>query len=172
VLRRRHFARSDTKRIDQFAREGFQLLNFAPEAQCTPSRTALLTGRHAIRTGNHTVALAGAESGIVAWERTLGDVFSDAGVVLSMQPAKRYCAPRCLPENSRSGPCRWCSKLCSERVDKRQIGTGWDRIALARFSAGNRKTGRDSREGARALVGLANRRLQPLGHLTADAKYT
>ena len=25
---------ADTKRIDQFAREGFQLLNFAPEAQC------------------------------------------------------------------------------------------------------------------------------------------
>jgi len=70
---------ADTRRIDQFAREGFQLLNFAPEAQCTPSRTALLTGRHAIRTGNHTVALASAESGIVAWERTLGDVFSDAG---------------------------------------------------------------------------------------------
>jgi arylsulfatase len=70
---------ADTKRIDQFAREGFQLLNFAPEAQCTPSRTALLTGRHAIRTGNHTVALAGGESGIVAWERTLGDLFSAAG---------------------------------------------------------------------------------------------
>jgi len=70
---------ADTKRIDQFAHEGFQLLNYAPEAQCTPSRTALLTGRYAIRTGNHTVAMAGAESGIVAWERTLGDVFSDAG---------------------------------------------------------------------------------------------
>jgi len=68
-----------TRRIDQFAREGFQLLNFAPEAQCTPSRTALLTGRHAIRTGNHTIATPGAESGIVAWERTLGDIFSGAG---------------------------------------------------------------------------------------------
>jgi len=33
---------AETRRIDQFAREGFQLLNFAPEAQCTPSRTALL----------------------------------------------------------------------------------------------------------------------------------
>ena len=70
---------AETRRIDQFAYEGFQLLNYAPEAQCTPSRTALLTGRYAIRTGNHTVAMAGAESGIVAWERTLGDVFSDAG---------------------------------------------------------------------------------------------
>ncbi len=71
---------ADTRRIDQFAQEGFQLLNYAPEAQCTPSRSALLTGRHAIGSGNHTVALAGSEgSGLVAWERTLGDVFSDAG---------------------------------------------------------------------------------------------
>jgi len=70
---------ANTQRIDLFASEGFQLLNYAPEAQCTPSRTALLTGRYAIRTGNHTVALAGAESGIVAWERTLGDIFSEAG---------------------------------------------------------------------------------------------
>jgi arylsulfatase len=70
---------AETKRIDQFAKEGFQLMNFAPEAQCTPSRTAIMTGRHAIRTGNHTVAFAGGETGIVAWERTLGDVFSDAG---------------------------------------------------------------------------------------------
>jgi len=68
---------ADTRRIDQFAREGFQLLNFAPEAQCTPSRSALLTGRHAIRSGNHTVASAG--SGLVAWERTFGDIFSEAG---------------------------------------------------------------------------------------------
>jgi arylsulfatase A-like enzyme len=70
---------AETPRIDQFAREGFQLLNFAPEAQCTPSRTSLLTGRYAIRTGNHTVAAAGADSGIVGWERTLGDIFSEAG---------------------------------------------------------------------------------------------
>jgi arylsulfatase A-like enzyme len=71
---------ADTLRIDQFAREGFQLLNYAPEAQCSPSRTALMTGRYAIRSGNHTVALAGSEgNGLVAWERTLGDVFSEAG---------------------------------------------------------------------------------------------
>jgi arylsulfatase len=38
-----------------------------------------MTGRHAIRSGNHTVALAGSESGIVAWERTLGDILSEAG---------------------------------------------------------------------------------------------
>jgi len=70
---------AETRRIDEFATEGFKLHNYAPEAQCTPTRTALLTGRYAIRTGNHTVALAGAESGIVSWERTLGDIFSDGG---------------------------------------------------------------------------------------------
>ena len=69
-----------TKRIDQFASEGYKLLNYAPEAQCTPCRSALMTGRFAIRSGNHTVASsAGEGSGLVAWERTLGDIFSEAG---------------------------------------------------------------------------------------------
>jgi arylsulfatase len=71
---------AETKRIDVFAKEGFQLLNYAPEAQCTPCRSALMTGRYSIRSGNHTVTLAGeAGSGLVAWERTLGDIFSEAG---------------------------------------------------------------------------------------------
>ncbi|MET0527993.1 MAG: arylsulfatase [Microvirga sp.] len=70
---------ADTKRIDAFAAEGMKLLNFAPEAQCTPSRSALMTGRYAIRSGNHTVALAGSEGGLVAWERTMADVLSASG---------------------------------------------------------------------------------------------
>ena len=70
---------ADTARVDAFARQGLQLLNYAPEAQCTPSRSALLTGRHAIRSGNHTVASAATEGGLVTWERTLGDMFSGAG---------------------------------------------------------------------------------------------
>jgi arylsulfatase A-like enzyme len=68
-----------TTRIDRFANEGIMLLNFAPEPQCTPSRSALMTGRYSIRSGNHTVALAGSHSGLVRWERTLGDIFSEAG---------------------------------------------------------------------------------------------
>jgi arylsulfatase A-like enzyme len=68
-----------TTRIDAFGKEGMLLLNFAPEAQCTPSRSALMTGRYSIRSGNHTVALAGSHGGLVKWERTLGDIFSDAG---------------------------------------------------------------------------------------------
>ena len=71
---------ADTARIDGFAAQGFQLLNYAPEAQCTPCRSALLTGRYAIRSGTHSVALAGpGGQGLVAWERTLGDIFSEAG---------------------------------------------------------------------------------------------
>lgn len=70
---------ADTRRIDKFALEGFKLLNYAPEAQCSPSRSALLTGRHSIRSGNHSVPMAGSENGLVYWERTLGDIFSEAG---------------------------------------------------------------------------------------------
>jgi arylsulfatase A-like enzyme len=56
-----------TRRTDAFAREGMRLTNYAPEAQCTPSRAALLTGRYAIRTGNHSIPMAGTEGwGLVA----------------------------------------------------------------------------------------------------------
>jgi arylsulfatase len=70
---------ADTRRIDAFAAEGMKLLNFAPEAQCTPSRSALMTGRYAIRSGNHTVALPGDDGGIVRWEKTIADVLSARG---------------------------------------------------------------------------------------------
>jgi arylsulfatase len=69
-----------TRRIDGFAAEGFRLTNYAPEAQCTPTRSALLTGRHAIRSGNHSVPLGAPGGwGLVEWERTLGDLLSQAG---------------------------------------------------------------------------------------------
>src|SRR5690242_10552350 len=59
---------ADTKRIDAFVTQGMKLLNFAPEAQCTPSRSVLMTGRYAIRSGNHTVAQPGDDGGLVAWK--------------------------------------------------------------------------------------------------------
>ena len=65
-----------------------------------------------------------------------------------------------------------CSKLCSDRVGKRQIGTRQDRNAVAEFSAGNGEIGPNCGESDRTPIGLANRRLRPLGHLTADCKYT
>jgi arylsulfatase A-like enzyme len=69
-----------TERIDAFAQEGFRLTNYCPESQCTPTRSALLTGRHAIRSGTHSVPIGQEGSwGLVAWEKTLGDVLSEAG---------------------------------------------------------------------------------------------
>jgi len=69
-----------TERIDAFARDGFRLTNYCPESQCTPSRAALLTGRHAVRSGTHSVPLGAPGGwGLVAWELTLGDLLSDAG---------------------------------------------------------------------------------------------
>jgi arylsulfatase len=74
------FRGAETERIDSFATEGFRLTNYAPEAQCTPTRSALLTGRHPIRSGTHSVPIGASGSwGLVGWERTLGDLLSEAG---------------------------------------------------------------------------------------------
>ncbi len=40
-----------TPRMDQLAAEGIRLTNFNVESQCTPSRSAIMTGRYAIRSG-------------------------------------------------------------------------------------------------------------------------
>lgn len=72
-----------THRIDRFAREGLQLWHYIAEPQCTPSRSALMTGRHAIRSGTHTGLSGGASGGIVAWERTIADILSEHGYATS-----------------------------------------------------------------------------------------
>ncbi len=74
------FRGTQTTRIDRFADEGTRLTNYCPESQCTPTRSALLTGRHTIRSGTHSVPV-GREGGwgLVGWESTLGDVLSAAG---------------------------------------------------------------------------------------------
>ena len=74
---------AETPRIDKLAQEGIQFWNFAPETQCTPSRSALMTGRYSIRSGTHTVALAGDDGWLVAWERTMAEVLSDSGYATS-----------------------------------------------------------------------------------------
>lgn len=75
---------AETARIDALAAEGMRLLNFAPETQCTPSRSALMTGRYSIRSGTHTVALAGDGGGLVSWERTMADILSEQGYATSI----------------------------------------------------------------------------------------
>jgi arylsulfatase len=67
-----------TPRLDQLADEGMQLLNFNVEPQCTPSRSAFMTGRHAIRSGTDRVVW-GMLYGMVGWEETMAELFSEAG---------------------------------------------------------------------------------------------
>jgi arylsulfatase len=52
-----------TPRFDKLASEGMRLLNFNVEAQCTPSRSALMTGRYPIRSGTHSVPRGGVPEG-------------------------------------------------------------------------------------------------------------
>jgi arylsulfatase len=73
-----------TPRIDALAAEGLRLLNFNVEAQCTPSRSALLTGRHPIRSGTQTVPLTGGPDGLTQWEVTTATALSDAGYATGM----------------------------------------------------------------------------------------
>src|SRR5262249_49069658 len=56
-----------TPRIDRLAREGLRLLNYNVEAQCTPSRSALMTGRFSIRSGTMRVNRGGALYGFTDW---------------------------------------------------------------------------------------------------------
>lgn len=69
-----------TARIDGFAQEGVRLTNYCPESQCTPTRSAFLTGRHAVRSGTHSVPFGVTGGwGLVAWERTIADLLNEAG---------------------------------------------------------------------------------------------
>lgn len=68
-----------TPRIDRLATEGLRLLNYNVEAQCTPSRSALLTGRFSIRSGTGRVPRGGAPYGLTQWEITLAELLATQG---------------------------------------------------------------------------------------------
>ncbi|WNC72067.1 sulfatase-like hydrolase/transferase [Thalassotalea psychrophila] len=69
-----------TPNIDSIAAQGFQLTNFNVEAECTPSRAALMTGRYGIRTRQKPSGPPrGVWYGITKWEITLAEMLSDSG---------------------------------------------------------------------------------------------
>jgi arylsulfatase len=68
-----------TPRLDRLAGEGLRLLNFNVESQCTPSRSALMTGRFAIRSGTMRVNRGGGPYGLTQWEITLAELLSQRG---------------------------------------------------------------------------------------------
>ena len=67
---------AETPRLDKLASEGIRLLNFNVESQCVPSRSALMTGRHPIRSGT-TKVVWGMLYGMTQWERAIPELLSD-----------------------------------------------------------------------------------------------
>lgn len=70
-----------TPRIDAFAKQGLLLHNFNVESDCVPTRSALMTGRHPIRTGCQQSVPAGFPQGLQPWEKTLPEVLRDNGYI-------------------------------------------------------------------------------------------
>jgi arylsulfatase A-like enzyme len=73
-----------TPRIDKLASEGMRLLNFNVEAQCTPSRSAFITGRFSIRSGTYEVPIGGVPEGLTLWEVTIAELLSAQGYATGM----------------------------------------------------------------------------------------
>ena len=74
-----------TPQIDKLADEGFRSTNFNVEAQCTPSRANLMTGRYAIRTGCTSVpGDLNIPYGLTQWAYTMPEMLSDAGYSTAM----------------------------------------------------------------------------------------
>jgi arylsulfatase len=73
-----------TLSIDRLANEGLRLTNFNVEVQCTPSRSAIMTGRYAVRSGNGTVPLGEGVYGLVQWEVTMAEMLAEAGYATGM----------------------------------------------------------------------------------------
>ena len=74
-----------TPNIDSIASNGFQLTNFNVEAECTPSRSALMTGRYGIRTRQRPdQSPRGVWYGITKWEITLAEMLTDQGYSTGM----------------------------------------------------------------------------------------
>lgn len=73
-----------TPSMDALAADGMRLTNFNVEVQCTPSRSAIMTGRYAVRSGNGTVPLGEGVYGLVQWEVTMAEMLSDAGYKTGM----------------------------------------------------------------------------------------
>ncbi|KAF2129693.1 alkaline phosphatase-like protein [Dothidotthia symphoricarpi CBS 119687] len=68
-----------TPRIDDFATSGLLLHNFNVESDCVPTRSALMTGRHPIRTGCKQSVPAGQPQGLTPWENTLPECLRKVG---------------------------------------------------------------------------------------------
>ncbi len=74
-----------TPRIDKLASEGIRFNNYNVEVQCTPTRSAIMTGRHPVRSGTTSVPWPGqGEAGLAPWEYTIAKLLSDAGYATAL----------------------------------------------------------------------------------------
>lgn len=73
-----------TPRIDTLASESLRLTNMNMETQCTPSRSSLMTGRFAIRSGTYAVPFGGVPEGLTQWEVTIAEALSAAGYATAL----------------------------------------------------------------------------------------
>ena len=65
--------------INQLADEGINFTRMYTEPACTPTRVAMLTGRHPVRNGMGVVGMPHEFSGLAAEEVTIAEVLSEAG---------------------------------------------------------------------------------------------
>ena len=68
-----------TPKMNKFAEEGMSLMRMYTEPSCTPTRAAMLTGRHPVRSGLKEVKVALVGEGLPADEVTIAEVLSEAG---------------------------------------------------------------------------------------------
>lgn len=73
-----------TSRLDRLAGEGLSLANMNTGTQCTPSRSSLMTGRFAIRSGAYAVPFRGLPAGLTQWEMTIAESLSAAGYATAL----------------------------------------------------------------------------------------
>jgi len=69
----------ETPKINQFSAEGIYFARMYTEPSCTPSRAAVMTGRHAVRNGMYNVGFPYEYGGLAADEVTMAEVLSQAG---------------------------------------------------------------------------------------------
>ncbi|MEO9573575.1 MAG: sulfatase-like hydrolase/transferase [Roseobacter sp.] len=70
--------------LDQMAMEGMRFWSAYAEPSCTPTRIAINTGRHPVRTGLLSVLWPGMEDGLAAEEVTIAEVLSEEGYNTAM----------------------------------------------------------------------------------------
>jgi arylsulfatase len=73
-----------TPRIEELAAAGTRFTNFNVQNQCTPTRSAIHTGRLPIRSGTQKVPAPGEPQGMAPWEYTIAELLSDSGYATAL----------------------------------------------------------------------------------------